>query len=163
MLNIHFQVIKRKRREFEEKEKSNVFTSGTENDKVIYNNVKNVERERADKGDILSFVYRCRYYLTLKFIYIIYIYIDEDVDFWSRKRKAFLDLLFEYTKQEGQTWTDQELNDEVSTMMIAGNDTTATVACFTMMMLGIHKHYQVRPSKNRIDRFLETHLEIQSP
>ncbi|XP_026482628.1 cytochrome P450 4C1-like [Ctenocephalides felis] len=111
------KVIKRKRLELNEKEKSTSFAAGTESEKVLYNNAKNLERERAERD-------------------------DDDIPLFTRKRKAFLDLLFEYTKQEGQTWTDQQLNDEVSTMMIAGNDTTATVACFTMMMLGIHKSYQ---------------------
>ncbi|OXU24905.1 hypothetical protein TSAR_006903 [Trichomalopsis sarcophagae] len=57
------------------------------------------------------------------------------------KRKAFLDLLMELS-HEGTKFTDEELREEVDTMMIAGNDTTATVNCFVMLMLASHPEIQ---------------------
>ncbi|XP_058806266.1 cytochrome P450 4C1-like [Phymastichus coffea] len=59
------------------------------------------------------------------------------------KRKAFLDLLMELS-HEGAKFTDEELREEVDTMMIAGNDTTATVNCFVMLMLASHPEIQAK-------------------
>ncbi|XP_014204067.1 cytochrome P450 4C1-like [Copidosoma floridanum] len=56
-------------------------------------------------------------------------------------RKAFLDLLMELS-HEGTKFTDDELREEVDTMMIAGNDTTATVNCFAMLMLAMYPEIQ---------------------
>ncbi|KAJ8672685.1 hypothetical protein QAD02_003945 [Eretmocerus hayati] len=56
-------------------------------------------------------------------------------------RKAFLDLLMELT-HEGTKFTDEELREEVDTMMIAGNDTTASVNCFVLLMLASHPQIQ---------------------
>lgn len=57
-------------------------------------------------------------------------------------RKAFLDLLMELSN-EGTKLTDEELREEVDTMMIAGNDTTATVNTFVIFMLANFPDIQV--------------------
>lgn len=83
-------------------------------------------------------------------------------------RKAFLDLLMELTN-DGMKFTDEELREEVDTMMIAvsivtedasiillifknwffvtftvqGNDTTASVNTFAILMLASHPEIQV--------------------
>lgn len=44
---------------------------------------------------------------------------------------------------EGAKLTDSELREEVDTMMIAGNDTTASVNTFVLLMLAIHPEVQV--------------------
>ncbi|XP_014204005.1 cytochrome P450 4C1-like [Copidosoma floridanum] len=54
------------------------------------------------------------------------------------KRKAFLDLLMSLSNK----FTDEELRDEVNTMIMAGNDTTATVNCFAMLMLAMYPEIQ---------------------
>ncbi|XP_046734901.1 cytochrome P450 4C1-like [Diprion similis] len=57
------------------------------------------------------------------------------------RRKAFLDLLMELTHNE-EIFTDDELREEVDTMMIAGNDTTAIINCFVILMLASHPNVQ---------------------
>ncbi|KAF7993854.1 hypothetical protein HCN44_011123 [Aphidius gifuensis] len=56
-------------------------------------------------------------------------------------RKAFLDLLMELSNN-GIKFTDEELREEVDTMMIAGNDTTASVNCFVILMLANYPEIQ---------------------
>ncbi|XP_057323256.1 cytochrome P450 4C1-like [Microplitis mediator] len=50
------------------------------------------------------------------------------------QRKAFLDLLIELSNQ-GSELTNEELREEVDTIMFGGNDTTATVNSFVIYML----------------------------
>ncbi|KAF5304212.1 hypothetical protein FQR65_LT08019 [Abscondita terminalis] len=57
------------------------------------------------------------------------------------KRKTFLELLFELS-EDGEKFTIEELRDEVTTFMIAGSDTTASVNSFTFIMLGMHPDIQ---------------------
>ncbi|XP_011315522.1 cytochrome P450 4C1 [Fopius arisanus] len=61
----------------------------------------------------------------------------------TKPRKAFLDFLMELS-HEGTKFTDEELREEVDTMMIAGNDTTASVNAFVMLMLGNFPDVQER-------------------
>ncbi|XP_015126718.1 cytochrome P450 4C1 [Diachasma alloeum] len=61
----------------------------------------------------------------------------------TKPRKAFLDLLMELSN-EGTKFTDEELREEVDTMMIAGNDTTASVNSFVMLMLANYPEVQER-------------------
>lgn len=55
--------------------------------------------------------------------------------------KPFLDLLMELS-DDGKKFTDEELREEVDTMMIAGNDTTASVNSFVMLMLASYPEIQ---------------------
>ncbi|XP_033224632.1 cytochrome P450 4C1-like [Belonocnema kinseyi] len=55
--------------------------------------------------------------------------------------KPFLDLLMELS-DNGKKFTDEELREEVDTMMIAGNDTTASVNSFVILMLASHPEIQ---------------------
>ncbi|GLV46747.1 Cytochrome P450 4c3 [Carabus blaptoides fortunei] len=66
--------------------------------------------------------------------------IDND-DIKIPKRKAFLEMLLELSEQ-GTRFTDEELREEVDTLMIAGSDTTASINSFTCVMLGAHPEVQ---------------------
>lgn len=57
------------------------------------------------------------------------------------RRKAFLDLLMELS-HNGAKFSDEELREEVDTMMIAGNDTTASINCFVLLMLASYPDVQ---------------------
>ncbi|KAI2474222.1 hypothetical protein C4B38_000290 [Diabrotica virgifera virgifera] len=71
------------------------------------------------------------------------------------KRKAFLDYLMEVTNDENVAFTDQELQDEVTTFIIAGSDTSASTSCYAFIMLGLHPHLQ--------DKVFDEIMEVVGP
>ncbi|XP_043277718.1 uncharacterized protein [Venturia canescens] len=75
---------------------------------------------------------------------------NENLGQGSTTRKAFLDLLMELSN-DGTKFTEQELEDEVNTMMIAGNDTTATVNTFVLLMLASHPEVQEKAYEELCD------------
>ena len=68
--------------------------------------------------------------------------IDEN-DVGEKRRLAFLDLMIEtahYTKK----LSDEEIKDQVDTIMFEGHDTTAAGISFVLCMLGIHQDIQMK-------------------
>ncbi|PNF39482.1 Cytochrome P450 4C1 [Cryptotermes secundus] len=57
----------------------------------------------------------------------------------STSRKVLIDHLLELT---GKRLDDQQLKDEVTTMIAAGKDTTSTVTSFVLLVLAIHRDEQ---------------------
>lgn len=64
-------------------------------------------------------------------------------EFGSKEKRAFLDLLLEWSLEENNALTDEELNDEVSTFMFAGHDTTSALLSFAIYCLANNPHIQV--------------------
>jgi cytochrome P450 family 4 len=65
----------------------------------------------------------------------------EENDVGEKRRLAFLDLMIEtahYTKQ----LSDEEIKDQVNTIMFEGHDTTAAGSSFVLCMLGAHQDIQ---------------------
>ncbi|XP_078045877.1 cytochrome P450 4g15-like [Augochlora pura] len=67
----------------------------------------------------------------------------DDNDVGEKKRFAFLDLLLEIRKT-GAALTDEEIKEEVDTIMFEGHDTTAAGSSFVLCVLGIHQDIQDR-------------------
>ncbi|XP_044575508.1 cytochrome P450 4C1-like [Cotesia glomerata] len=89
----------------------------------------------------------------------------DDVALSGFKRKVFLDLLMELSK-EGTKLTNEELREEVDTMVVAGNDTTATVNTFTIYMLANFPEVQNKCYEELVEIFgdkitEETEIEIE--
>ncbi|XP_073963402.1 cytochrome P450 4C1-like [Choristoneura fumiferana] len=70
----------------------------------------------------------------------------------GKKLKAFIDLIIEYSGERGLL-SDQEIREEVSTIIIAGHDTSASTIVYTLVLLGSHPEIQERVFKE-IDEVL---------
>uniref|UniRef100_A0A1Q3FRN6 Putative cytochrome p450 n=2 Tax=Culex tarsalis TaxID=7177 RepID=A0A1Q3FRN6_CULTA len=66
--------------------------------------------------------------------------IDEN-DIGEKRRLAFLDLMIE-TAKTGADLSDEEIKEEVDTIMFEGHDTTAAGSSFVLCLLGIHQDVQ---------------------
>ncbi|XP_011501919.1 PREDICTED: cytochrome P450 4g15 [Ceratosolen solmsi marchali] len=67
----------------------------------------------------------------------------DDNDVGEKKRQAFLDLLVE-SSQNGLVLTDNEVKEQVDTIMFEGHDTTAAGSSFFLSMMGCHPEIQER-------------------
>ncbi|KAI5641164.1 cytochrome p450 domain-containing protein [Phthorimaea operculella] len=65
----------------------------------------------------------------------------DDNDVGQKKRLAFLDLLLE-SSQSGVVISDEEIKEQVDTIMFEGHDTTAAGSSFFLSMMGIHQDIQ---------------------
>lgn len=67
--------------------------------------------------------------------------LDVDDDVGEKKRMAFLDLMIE-ASQNGVVINDEEIKEQVDTIMFEGHDTTAAGSSFFLSMMGIHQDIQ---------------------
>lgn len=65
----------------------------------------------------------------------------DDNDVGQKKRLAFLDLLLE-SSQSGVVISDEEIKEQVDTIMFEGHDTTAAGSSFFLSMMGVHQNIQ---------------------
>lgn len=68
--------------------------------------------------------------------------IDEQ-DVGEKRRLAFLDLMIE-SAHYGAEITDEEIKEEVDTIMFEGHDTTAAASSFVLCLLGAHQDIQTK-------------------
>ncbi|XP_037028672.1 cytochrome P450 4g1-like [Bradysia coprophila] len=71
--------------------------------------------------------------------------IDEN-DVGEKRRLAFLDLMIEAAKN-GANLNDDEIKEEVDTIMFEGHDTTAAGSSFALCLMAIHQDVQSRVYK----------------
>lgn len=67
--------------------------------------------------------------------------LDVDDDVGEKKRMAFLDLMIE-ASQNGVVINDEEIKEQVDTIMFEGHDTTAAGSSFFLSMMGVHPEIQ---------------------
>ncbi|CAH0725737.1 unnamed protein product, partial [Brenthis ino] len=75
-------------------------------------------------------------------------------DFSDNKVKAVLDMLFGREIE----FTDVELREHIDSITIAGNDTTALVIAYTLVLLGIHQDVQQKVLEEQILIFGDSKL-----
>lgn len=68
--------------------------------------------------------------------------VDDGIDVGEKKRLAFLELLLE-SAENGAVISDQEIKEQVDTIMFEGHDTTAAGSSFFLSLMGIHQDIQV--------------------
>lgn len=68
---------------------------------------------------------------------------QDENDIGEKRRMAFLDLMIE-TARGGANLTDEEIKEEVDTIMFEGHDTTAAGSSFVLCQLGAHPEIQKR-------------------
>lgn len=71
---------------------------------------------------------------------------NDENDIGEKRRLAFLDLMIE-TSKSGADLSDEEIKEEVDTIMFEGHDTTAAGSSFVLCLLGIHQNIQDRVYK----------------
>lgn len=81
---------------------------------------------------------------------------NDENDIGEKKRLAFLDALTEAALQEGVNFTEQEVRDQVSTIMFEGHDTTAAGSSFVLCLLGVHQDIQEKVSQELDEIFQKT-------
>ncbi|KAJ8727105.1 hypothetical protein PYW08_015502 [Mythimna loreyi] len=67
---------------------------------------------------------------------------NDDNDVGEKKRLAFLDLMIESAQNGTSQLSDQEIKEQVDTIMFEGHDTTAAGSSFVLCLLGVYKDIQ---------------------
>uniref|UniRef100_A0A1B0CWB4 Cytochrome n=1 Tax=Lutzomyia longipalpis TaxID=7200 RepID=A0A1B0CWB4_LUTLO len=65
----------------------------------------------------------------------------EENDIGEKKRSAFLELLLE-SAENGASITEDEIREQVNTIMFEGHDTTAAASSFFLTLMGLHQNIQ---------------------
>lgn len=68
---------------------------------------------------------------------------NEENDIGVKKRLAFLDLLLE-SAENGALISEEEIKEQVDTIMFEGHDTTAAGSSFFLSLMGVHQHIQAK-------------------
>ncbi|CRK93146.1 CLUMA_CG006508, isoform B [Clunio marinus] len=74
--------------------------------------------------------------------------IDEN-DIGEKRRLAFLDLMIETSHFNPNQLSNEEIKQQVDTIMFEGHDTTAAGSSFTLCMLGVHQDIQEKVMKEQ--------------
>lgn len=114
------KVLRQRRKEFDEKLKRGELPKPTMTD-IINDSAKNFRTISGLRDDLDE--------------------IDEN-DVGEKRRLAFLDLMIETSHYNPMQISDEEIREQVDTIMFEGHDTTAAGSSFTLCMLGCHPEIQ---------------------
>ncbi|KAJ8976568.1 hypothetical protein NQ317_016362, partial [Molorchus minor] len=67
---------------------------------------------------------------------------NDENDVGEKRRLAFLDFMIEASQTKGNQLSDDEIKEEVDTIMFEGHDTTAAASSFVLSILGVHHDIQ---------------------
>ncbi|XP_037297391.1 cytochrome P450 4g15 [Manduca sexta] len=69
---------------------------------------------------------------------------NDENDIGEKKRYPFLDLMIESAQNGTNLISDEEIKEEVDTIMFEGHDTTAAASSFVLCLLGIYQDIQTK-------------------
>nr|QQL94723.1 cytochrome P450 4f3-like protein [Lateolabrax maculatus] len=69
----------------------------------------------------------------------------------QKRKKDFVDIILLSKDEDGQGLTDEEIQAEANTFMLAGHDTTASAICWTLYNLARHEDYQEKCRQEVMD------------
>lgn len=85
--------------------------------------------------------------------------IDEN-DIGEKRRLAFLDLMIETAHYNPNQLSQDEIKQQVDTIMFEGHDTTAAGSSFALCMLGVHKDVQEKVMQEQNAIFGDSDREV---
>jgi cytochrome P450 family 4 len=81
---------------------------------------------------------------------------ENDEAVGEKKRLAFLDFMVEAGHTEGNKLNDQDIREEVNTIMFEGHDTTAAASSFFLCILGVYPDIQEKVYQELRDIFQDS-------
>ena len=81
---------------------------------------------------------------------------ENDENIGEKKRLAFLDFMVEASHTSGNKLSDEEIREEVSTIMFEGHDTTAAASSFFICVLGVYPDIQEKVYQEVRDIFQDS-------
>ncbi|KAJ3648797.1 hypothetical protein Zmor_020573 [Zophobas morio] len=81
---------------------------------------------------------------------------ENDESIGEKKRLAFLDFMVEASHTSGNKLSDEEIREEVSTIMFEGHDTTAAASSFFICVLGVYPDIQEKVYQEVRDIFQDS-------
>lgn len=78
--------------------------------------------------------------------------VDDHNDIGEKKRSAFLEMMLENAENGGPI-SDDEIREQVNTIMFEGHDTTAAASSFFLSLMGLHQDIQTKVIQELDDIF----------
>ncbi|XP_039440779.1 cytochrome P450 4V2-like [Culex pipiens pallens] len=86
--------------------------------------------------------------------------MPQETDEFERKSLNFLDQILTIVREDGTSFTDQEISDNLYTMMSAAHETSALTVSYTCLLLAMHPKIQAKVIAEMNEVFYDSSVEI---
>ncbi|KAL1399841.1 hypothetical protein pipiens_007910 [Culex pipiens pipiens] len=86
--------------------------------------------------------------------------MPQETDEFERKSLNFLDQILTIVREDGTSFTDQEISDNLYTMMSAAHETSALTVSYTCLLLAMHPKIQDKVIAEMNEVFYDSTVEI---